>query len=98
MTRATLLSAIRVHVWSGLVAGPLVLVLALSGAALPFAPEIDAAPPPRGARPPRPLARLPPRPRPGPAAAGAAAPALARAADPIAARVAPRRSGGRGDR
>lgn len=31
------------HLWSGLVAGPLFLLLALSGAVLVFAPEIDAA-------------------------------------------------------
>lgn len=37
------------HFWSGLVAGPLVLLLALSGAVLVFAPELDTAMRPAGA-------------------------------------------------
>ena len=41
------------HLWSGLVAGPLVLLLALSGAVLVFAPEIDAATRRPGAAPER---------------------------------------------
>ena len=45
--------AVRVHVWSGLVAGPLIVVLALSGAFLVFAPEIDEATRPAGAAPQR---------------------------------------------
>jgi uncharacterized iron-regulated membrane protein len=42
-----------VHLWSGLVAGPLFLVLALSGTVLVFAPEIDAAIRPPGHAPER---------------------------------------------
>ena len=34
--------AIRVHAWTGLLVGPLVVVLGLSGAALVFRPELDA--------------------------------------------------------
>lgn len=45
----------RLHFWSGLVLAPLVVVLALSGTALVFAPEIDAATRPRGALPQRSL-------------------------------------------
>jgi uncharacterized iron-regulated membrane protein len=41
--------AVRVHVWSGIIAGPLIVVLALSGALLVFAPEIDEATLPPGA-------------------------------------------------
>ena len=45
--------AVRLHLWTGLVSGPLLLVLALSGAALVFAAEIDAATRPPGAAPQR---------------------------------------------
>ena len=48
-------TVVRVHFWSALVAGPFVLVLALSGVALVFAPEIDAATRPPGALPQRSL-------------------------------------------
>ena len=46
-------AAVRLHLWSGLVAGPLFLVLALSGAVLVFAPEIDRATRPPGQAPER---------------------------------------------
>jgi uncharacterized iron-regulated membrane protein len=45
--------AVRIHAWTGLLAGPLVVVLGLSGAALVFRPELDelltGAPPLAGA-------------------------------------------------
>ncbi len=42
MSRGWRRLAIRVHAWTGLLVGPLVVVLGLSGAALVFRPELDA--------------------------------------------------------
>lgn len=42
MSRAGRRLAVRLHAWTGLVLGPLVVVLGLSGATLVFRPELDA--------------------------------------------------------